>query len=173
MSAYGSIKRAGLSSYPLAPTIWTSKTKAGVLEDVTVYHLRKEAAQDLPGLVEYLHGTFVNYVEEGRTYPQEGEMNKETFEGYFFAEDLFLGIKSIEGAVKEATASETAHDGQEVDVTVLNAKGTRSWADTIAGFYYVRMNGYSSEMIEHSPISFQVKPNYPGRSSHVDSNGME
>lgn len=140
MSAYGAIKRTGLSSSTLAPTIWASKTKEGTLEGVSVYHLRRESAQDLPGLVEYLHETFVKYVEEGRTYPQEGDMNKETFETYFLAEDLFLGVKPI--ATVGAPSSEIV-DGQETRVTILDAKGARSWDDTIAGFYYVSSNGHS------------------------------
>ncbi|RXW18672.1 hypothetical protein EST38_g7183 [Candolleomyces aberdarensis] len=149
MSAYGAITRShtgnGLSL--LAATIWTSKTRSGSLEDVAVYHLRLDAARGLTGLLEYMHSVFSKVTEEGRTYPQEGYLDQNAFESYFGAEDIFVGI-----ALPNKVLGDT-FETRETSVKILDAKGTRSWEEAIAGFYY-------------------VKPNYPGRSSHICNGGF-
>ncbi|KAK2463133.1 hypothetical protein APHAL10511_004788 [Amanita phalloides] len=149
MSAYGDVK-APISDRVLAPMNWPTKN-AGVY--VTTYHMQLSTARQLSGLVEYLNAVFAKVVEEGRTYPQEGEMGSEAFEKYFFAGDVFIGI---------INPSESG--GSRIDV----ARGKRSWEECVAGFYYVSAVLYRVT----SSISMQVKPNYPGRSSHICNAGF-
>ena len=80
----------------------------------------------------------------GATYPQEllpGEVyTREAYEAYYWAADVLVGIVGQDGAEGE--------EGQVVGEDVERARGARAWAACVAGCYY-------------------VKPNYPGRSSHV------
>ncbi|KAF5317201.1 hypothetical protein D9611_004013 [Ephemerocybe angulata] len=150
MSAYGTMKRSRSdATQTLASTVWMAQaSKTGDLEDVFVYHLKIDSARALDGLLEYLYSTFSQVMEEGRTYPQEGDMDQVTFESYFFAEDVFVGIKSV--GRKEG---DDIMEGRESPIGILDAKGTRTWEESIAGFYY-------------------IKPNYPGRSSHICNGGF-
>ena len=73
---------------------------------------------------------FVKVVEDGRTYPQEGDMSGEAFEKYFFAADVFLGI------ISSSHSEETQKNGES---TLQDIRAGRSWEDCVAGFYYVSM----------------------------------
>ncbi|KAF9485998.1 hypothetical protein BDN70DRAFT_870489 [Pholiota conissans] len=153
MSAYGDIKRAQ-SAEPLPSTIWEHSSNAaddGKPHDggsITVHHLTLPTARALPGLVEYLGAVFAKEVEAGLTYPQEGEMSQGTFEAYFFAADVFVGV--VGGYLGTATVGASA-GGQTLDIET--ERGGRTWEECIAGFYY-------------------IKPNYPGRSSHICNAGF-
>jgi hypothetical protein len=132
-----------------------------------LHHLRLDSARALPGLLEYTHRIFAAEVEAGRTYPHEAHATvatvaasvgvgsgesldaevetrahgyaytRATFEAYFWAADVFVAIG-------------TKDDAADVvgDLDVEATRGGRSWEEALVGFYY-------------------VKPNYPGRSSHV------
>ncbi|KIM40288.1 hypothetical protein M413DRAFT_176172 [Hebeloma cylindrosporum] len=151
MSAYGDIKRAQ-NAAPLSSTVWVlpprdpgSGTDTGY---ITVHHLTLATARAFPGLLEYLGGVFAKEVEDGMTYPQEGEMTQETFETYFFAADVFVAI--IGGKSREITTS----GAQELlNIGIETEKAGRTWNECIAGYYY-------------------IKPNYPGRSSHICNAGF-
>lgn len=134
MSAYGAISRPRTGNIPAThpPTIWTSKTKSGSLVDVAVYHLRLESARQLTGLTEYMYSVFSKVVEEGQTYPQEGYLDQNAFESYFFAEDVFVGVALTQKALgNEFTTRDTS-------VEISDATGSRTWEEAVAGFYYVR-----------------------------------
>lgn len=129
MSAYGAIRRSQLGTNPiLPPTTWVSRA---AVRDVIVYHLRRDSALQLPGLIEYLHEVFSKVLEEGMTYPQEGDMDRVNFESYFFAEDVFLGISTPTKETGDIV------DGVETTKEILGVKGDRSWEEAIAGYYYV------------------------------------
>ncbi|KAF8633432.1 hypothetical protein AX17_004603 [Amanita inopinata Kibby_2008] len=150
MSAYGVIKVHSSSNVVLPSTAWPCRPNASgghANSYVTLHHLKLSTAQQLPGLVEYLNNVFTKVVEDGRTYPQEGEMGQEAFRNYFFAADVFVGIINISQGLGALGS------GAEVDLTIDASRGERSWEACIAGFYY-------------------VKPNYPGRSSHICNAGF-
>ena len=121
MSAYGDLK-APSSGEVLATIRWPTKRPDTC---VTTIHLRLSTARQSPGLVEYLNRVFAKVVEDGRTYPQEGDMNGEAFEKYFFAADVFLGI------ISSSHSEETNHS------TLKDICAGRSWEECAAGFYYV------------------------------------
>ncbi|KAF7298062.1 Alternative cyclin Pcl12 [Mycena chlorophos] len=144
MSAYGAIGKPTTLSEALPSTIWRMRATSDAF--VTVHHLTLETAKSFPGLVEYLGSVMASVVEEGQTYPQE-TLVLDAFEAYFFSGDVF--IATIPGSA----AALTAEDGTETSETVQSACRERSWEECIAGAYY-------------------VKPNYPGRSSHICNGGF-
>src|SRR6266550_2321370 len=150
MSAYGDLKVP--SSDRILPTMnWPTKSPSTY---ITTIHLTLSTARQSPGLVEYLNTVFVKVVEDGRTYPQEGDMSGEAFEKYFFAADVFLGI------ISSSHSEETQNNGE---ATLDGTRAGRSWEECVAGFYYVSI----FRLLITALIPDPVKPNYPGRSSHV------
>lgn len=161
---------------------------------LVLHHLRLESARALPAgpspsLLEYTHKIFAAEVEAGRTYPQEaiaadtslsgGELDdlsgggsssggasdthatrasksytRVAFEAYFWAADVIVAIGQLDdtadGGRDDASGQVQAQalaQAQNGDLLEISRRG-RSWEDALVGFYY-------------------VKPNYPGRSSHV------
>ncbi|KAF8891779.1 hypothetical protein BD779DRAFT_1610503 [Infundibulicybe gibba] len=114
MSAYGDILPPSRSTI-LSPTVWPVAQASAGGKYLTVHHLTLSVARKWDGLVEYLAG--------------EGEMGQQTFEAYFFAADVFVGIVGAD------------------------SDSWKEWEECIVGYYY-------------------VKPNYPGRSSHICNAGF-
>jgi hypothetical protein len=114
-----------------------------------MHHLTITTALLLPGLTDYLHSVFTTVLEEGRTYPMEiadaSSYTRESFEGYFFSADVLIAIKS---------AFEAKIDGTEVFVSVDEARAGRSWAECIAGFYYVRDHDVLSSSLHAHAAGF-------------------
>ncbi|KAH7883210.1 hypothetical protein F5I97DRAFT_1939055 [Phlebopus sp. FC_14] len=110
----------------------------------TIHHIDQSAIKQHTGLFEYLHAVFADEVDKGFTYPQENIRDPSAFEAYFFAADVLIAI---------ADSGAQTEDGREVEVDLEQARRARSWEECVAGFYY-------------------VKPNYPGRSSHICNAGF-
>jgi len=149
MSAYGDIKRTN-SSTRLPPTIWnshSSRVSDGHDGYISVHHLTLTTARALPGFLEYLGAIFVKEIADGMTYPQEKDMGQENFEAYFFSADVFVGI--IGSTLPRTVTS----DSEQSNLEIEEEKAGRTWNDCIAGYYY-------------------IKPNYPGRSSHICNAGF-
>jgi hypothetical protein len=72
---------------------------------------------------------FAEEVESGLTYPQEGEMDQPSFENYFFAADVFVGI------IGESLRADRAE--AEIELDIDTARAGRRWHECVAGFYYV------------------------------------
>ncbi|RPD57750.1 hypothetical protein L226DRAFT_537624 [Lentinus tigrinus ALCF2SS1-7] len=155
MSAYGAIKRS--NSAPLLSTTWRLQSKRpDSPKYLTVHHITLETAKQYPGLVDYLYRVFADELERGQTYPQEiqpGEVySRDQFDAYYFAADVLvavLGLPAQDGVADPLDAE----DGSQVSVGFGEAIGGRTWEECIAGCYY-------------------VKPNYPGRSSHICNAGF-
>ncbi|KAF9012506.1 hypothetical protein BDQ17DRAFT_1344028 [Cyathus striatus] len=142
MSAYGAISRPS-AGRALPSSLWSSaKSSRGY---ITIHHISLATASKHEGLIDYLHLVFSQVVEDGMTYPQEGDMTRDTFEAYFFGADVFVGII---GGKDMDDITET-----EIELDIHSSKDQRTWEDSVAGFYY-------------------VKPNYPGRSSHICNAGF-
>jgi len=124
---------------PLPASIWPVQAASDQGDFVSVHHLTLSTARHLEGLLDHLNAVFAKEIEDGLTYPQEGEMDRSTFEGYFFSADVFVGIIGGAGQIDRREG--------EVDVDIEVTRGGRPWDQCVAGFYY-------------------IKPNYPGRSSH-------
>lgn len=155
MSAYGEIRR--LQDTELLPvTVWATEPELEAMQRYSVYHLTLPTARLLPGLLEYLCAAFAKEVEDGMTYPQEGEITQTAFETYFFSADVFVGI----------FGDTTLSDEELPNHSIEAQKGKRSWEDCIGGFYYVSISSLLSNLVSVIRV-LQIKPNYPGRSSHV------
>lgn len=131
MSAYGAIKRPDSAGRtPLASRIWPVDANGFPgSQYLTTHHLTLSIARHFPGLIEHLNAIFSKEVDDGLTYPQEGAMERSTFEEYFFAADVFVGI--IGGAVR------AERNEANLELSIEDAKSGRAWDDCVAGFYYV------------------------------------
>jgi hypothetical protein len=176
MSAYGAITVASRPADLLPPTSWdlpqpAPSKPAALFRRLVLHHLRLDSARALPAgpsLLDYTYRVFAAEIEAGRTYPQEaivGEpgdddadsrgattYTRAAFEAYFWAAEVIVAV----GQMDADGGWVVGGDGVQVQVQVQVGSGNlleasragRSWEDALVGFYY-------------------VKPNYPGRSSHV------
>ncbi|KAF5380349.1 hypothetical protein D9615_004698 [Tricholomella constricta] len=145
MSAYGSMKRSTADGSPLPTKLWPVKPASDKDHYVTTHHLTLSAARHLEGLLDHLNALFAKEVDDGLTYPQEGDIDRSAFEDYFFSADVFVGIVGGTGQLDRREG--------EIEIDVDTARSGRSWDECVAGFYY-------------------IKPNYPGRSSHICNAGF-
>jgi len=129
-------------SIRLTPTIWSSDVPA-TSGHISVHHFTLPTARALPGFLEYLGAIFAKEVTNGMTYPQEDDMGQEKFEDYFFSADVFVGI----------VGSLPRTGSEQPSLEIEEERAGRTWSDCIAGYYY-------------------IKPNYPGRSSHICNAGF-
>ncbi|KAG1739135.1 uncharacterized protein EDB91DRAFT_1284984 [Suillus paluster] len=153
MSAYGVISRAQRTSY-LPATLWDNPRvdpDPGAQFFVTVHHIDRSAVErDQTGLFNYLHSIFANEVDGGQTYPQEDIRDPAAFGLYFFGGDVLVAI----AGKGDPPAIESEQRGvREIQLSLDGARDGRMWEACVAGFYY-------------------VKPNYPGRSSHICNAGF-
>ncbi|KAF8526049.1 hypothetical protein BU17DRAFT_62580 [Hysterangium stoloniferum] len=93
-------------------------------------------------LAGHLYAAFQAELDRGVTYPQEHPMARPGFDAYFLGGDCFVGI--VHAAEDGAPAA---------GVSLEAAAQGRAWEHAVGGVYY-------------------VKPNYPGRSSHICNAGF-
>jgi hypothetical protein len=166
MSAYGTITTT-FTTTALSTTLWPTKSHSQSTPSyLTLHHLNRARAQNFPGLIECMHSAFAHIIDEGATYPQEtlqGEAyTREAFEAYFLGGDLILGITGSDASLGQTSA------GESVELDVDAARAGREWEECVAGFYYVSYDLFFPRMLKIRTNRYgQVKPNYPGRSSHV------
>lgn len=114
----------------------------------------KKALRPPKVLIEYLAQVFNDELERGVTYPQRGPMDLVEFEGYFLGYDLLVGIFLSADQLSALSTASVAEDGLAVaDLAQLPDLSQLDFEQQVAGFYY-------------------VKPNYPGRSSHLCNGGF-
>ncbi|EMD33140.1 hypothetical protein CERSUDRAFT_118204 [Gelatoporia subvermispora B] len=156
MSAYGAITSTRKQVETLPSTFWRLKPRNRTLDAaggyLTIHHVTLESAREIPGLISYLHFVFTQELERGSTYPQEilpdETYTVDAFEAYYFAADVLVAVLCSSSAPSDDFAN-----GAVVELSLEQARKERSWEDSIAGCYY-------------------VKPNYPGRSSHICNAGF-
>lgn len=119
MSAYGAIS-APLTrpKAPLQNRLYPLKANPG--NTVLVLHITQQTAPS--ELVSLLHVEFEQELESGKTYPQEGPMDRAMFEAYFFAADVFVGMI-------ESDESAAALEGADVE----KVRAGRSWDESVVG----------------------------------------
>lgn len=114
----------------------------------------RKALRPPKGLIEYLAKVFNGELERGVTYPQRGPMDRAEFEGYFLGYDLLTGFFLSAQQLASISPATVPEGGQEVeDISALPDLASMDYAKEVAGFYY-------------------IKPNYPGRSSHLCNAGF-
>ena len=70
-------------------------------------------------------------LRDGRTYPQEQELDEATFAAYYLAADLFVGVwVARDEGVTEAESRELLPD-----TTLSSLVAGRPWADAVVGMY--------------------------------------
>lgn len=118
-------------------------------------HLRKE---DIPlALVEAMRTSFNETLVEGSTYPFRDPMDQEAFLNYYCGYEIVVGVlvKAPGNPYRDGdTVSLAEVLGAASDVTRHDLlRDAVAWPKQLGGFYY-------------------VKPNYPGRSSHICNAGF-
>jgi hypothetical protein len=179
MSAYGTITVAGRPVNLLPPSSWglpqsAPGQPAAPFRRLELHHLRLDSARALPGLFDHTYRIFAAEIEAGRTYPQEAGIlsggdddgeesdspgatttndsdnhhthtySRAAFGAYFWTADVIVAIGQTDAVGGLDDILVGAGCGELVEAS----RAGRSWEDALVGFYY-------------------VKPNYPGRSSHV------
>lgn len=166
--AYGYVPRpAGSDPSTLRPRVYALPQRAQTEERQAVVivpfnaegvdqasYSGNKALRPPKALIEYLAEVFNGELERGVTYPQRGPMDLAEFEGYFLGYDLLIGFFPSAQQVTSVTTTSIPEDGVEVsDVSTLPDLANLDYATEVAGFYY-------------------IKPNYPGRSSHLCNAGF-
>ncbi|KAG6902381.1 hypothetical protein C0995_000943 [Termitomyces sp. Mi166 len=142
MSAYGPINRTISEGKPLPTKLWAVDSTLTQPDYITTHHLTISSASHLEDLLNYLCAVFAQEVDDGFTYPQEGPIDRAAFDNYFFAADVIVAIISETGQLEGKE--------RDVEIDISTAQSSRPWA-TLARLDRI----------------YQIKPNYPGRSSHV------
>lgn len=147
-SAYGTIARPSLGA-PSKVLPLEKKLKDGTA--VTVYHISPDEAAAgaifaprFPNLVSRMHALFNAEIADGNTYPQEELLDEPQFRAYFLGYDAFVVVHAT-----ATTAATTTSDGGAPRLD----DGTADWEADLLGFFY-------------------VKPNFPGRCSHICNGGF-
>ncbi|GAA5980134.1 hypothetical protein JCM10908_001546 [Rhodotorula pacifica] len=148
MSPYGGSIGLPTRKGPLVPRSYALPGDGS--KALTVFPLasRSEAPDEL---LEFLKDTFNDVVEEGRTYPQMNKHSLDEFAAYFFAADCFLGV--LETDAPSGVADSPNGFEREADLTLDKVVAGRPYRECVLGMFY-------------------VKPNYPGRSSHLCNAGF-
>ncbi|KAG8739059.1 hypothetical protein FRC10_006216 [Ceratobasidium sp. 414] len=118
MSAYGAISLPSNRSTQALETRSYSFAKKPGCTVLVVHVTRQSAPTELIGL---LNDEFARELEAGQTYPQES-MDRATFESYFFAADVFVGM-----VVADEEAATLAHKSIE------GVRAGRSWDESVVG----------------------------------------
>ncbi|KIY69473.1 hypothetical protein CYLTODRAFT_488874 [Cylindrobasidium torrendii FP15055 ss-10] len=174
MSAYGAIQTPLRTGGTMKSTLWSPST-SDPSSSVSIHHITLQTALAFSGLLEYLHQSFAQIIDEGSTYPQEGPYDQAAFQSYFFAADVLVGILNVKGTSDDQA---TAEEPLETSLDFTQAVAGRSWEESVIGFYYVRLSSGSSVLRITTGYSSArsdgdgVKPNYPGRSSHICNAGF-
>ncbi|SOV03009.1 related to l-azetidine-2-carboxylic acid acetyltransferase [Ustilago sp. UG-2017a] len=114
----------------------------------------KKALRPPRALTEYLASVFNDELERGITYPQQGPMQLSEFEGYFLGYDLLVGFFLSSSQLSALSSTAVPEEGLEVsDVSSLPDLSSLEYTTQVGGYYY-------------------IKPNYPGRSSHLCNAGF-
>ncbi|WFD44565.1 hypothetical protein MPSI1_003233 [Malassezia psittaci] len=157
MSAYGAVARESgaiqkARIYGLSKRVQDSYPYTHLV----CIHVRRDGIP--PGLENAMRASFNETIAEGDTYPFRDAMDQNTFGSYFCGYDVVVGILIN-------TPQIAAQDGSEVVLAdLLNVSDSNAtqqdllndhfqWPAQLGGFYY-------------------VKPNYPGRSSHICNAGF-
>ncbi|UZJ57517.1 hypothetical protein CBS101457_006837 [Exobasidium rhododendri] len=111
-------------------------------------------------LEDRLRHVFNDELERGVTYPQRGPMSDAEFKGYFISYDLIVGVLLSQ----DQTNTLTKLSGHQAADTSIPKTGVQ--VDIPKGFFD------SIDWITAYGFSYYIKPNYPGRSSHLCNAGF-
>lgn len=162
MSAYGKLASPAADA-PMQPARLYAlpqrgnRVVPGGYTHLLCVHVR---AADVPdALRRTIHAVVNETLAEGNTYPQWGPLSDDELG------DVFLGYDAVVGVLLQCAPGASERDGEVVDAAELLggsgdvARTTRAlldgveWPAQFGGFYY-------------------IKPNYPGRSSHICNGGF-
>lgn len=164
--AYGHVPRpAGSDPGNLKPRVYALPERAQSAERAAViavpFHAEgddqatycanggKNGLKPPQAVLDYLANVFNDELALGISYPQRGPLAQAEFEAYFLGYDLIVAFF----VSAEAVPASVPEDGVQVSHDLIPTLDTLDMANAVAGFYY-------------------IKPNYPGRSSHLCNAGF-
>lgn len=116
-------------------------------------------------------------MEDGRTYPQEDNLDFETYKGYFLSYDLVLGLFLSKEQLASLQASTTA-----TEIPTTGIPLSRETLATIKLGETTKLRAHAQSNPSHTvtlpnpsdtyAFTYYIKPNYPGRSSHLCNGGF-
>ena len=179
MSAYGAIARPHPTSAQLPTLIYPLASDPST--KFAAIHIPAPASEHLPDdLLDFLHTTFAEELERGRTYPQEGPIDRDAFKSYFGGSDLVLGLTlaastQFENATFPDPKPEAVDDAQVSTLSLNAARGERPWADCLVGAYYVSLSSGRGVMLRlrrSNPIILVVHLTYVSRKPAFSSTNL-
>lgn len=141
MSPYGASAGGSAVDAPLAPRLFALPSVAKA--SLAVVHLtRASLPSELEAYLREVRLTqhifrltsrqiFNATVRDGRTYPQEHELDEDTFAAYYLAADLFVGV----WVARDESLAEAESRELPSDTTLSSLVAGRPWADAVVGMY--------------------------------------
>ncbi|KAF2708601.1 hypothetical protein K504DRAFT_455567 [Pleomassaria siparia CBS 279.74] len=172
--AYGKVrgieKPMGEIPARIYPVEKASETQSAIL----TVHLDFSAGDELDvDLAQKLHDDFNEEIAQGRTYPQEDTMHLTEYKAYFQSYDLVLGFILTQSQLQFLHPSSS-------DIPAIGKPLTSSQLSSIKiGQSKLRNLTEPSSVAVSLPneshtyaFAYYIKPNYPGRSSHLCNAGF-
>ncbi|PWN41217.1 hypothetical protein IE81DRAFT_324829 [Ceraceosorus guamensis] len=195
--AYGSISRPG-RTHSLQPRLYplpSKLSKSGGAQSVSqdeCYALTLPFSADLRppvALETAMRQCFNNELEAGSTYPQRGPMSRQEFSSYFLANDLIVGLLFSKAELQLQQVPINAEAEPDLLAEVLT-EAIQNTSDNVLDFHgHLPTSGMALQLDVASLIqrvstegtvdwesrwrfAYYIKPNYPGRSSHLCNAGF-
>lgn len=110
-------------------------------------------------------------IDEGRTYPQEDILDVETYNAYFLSYDLILGFILNKEQLKSLTSSDIPALGSPLTASQLSS--VKVGSSKIGALSQTASASIDlPNQADTYAFAYYIKPNYPGRSSHMCNGGF-
>lgn len=112
-------------------------------------------------------------MEDGRTYPQEGPLTLEAFRSYFLSYDLIVGILLPLSLTSKLLPSSSFSTSQhQLTIPALGLPTSPLQLASIGIQTPSSLDDIFPNWDHSYAFSYYIKPNYPGRSSHLCNAGF-
>ncbi|CAI6332628.1 unnamed protein product [Periconia digitata] len=176
MSAYGKVRSVNKPRGILPPRLYpvlgpnVSDSKAAILT-VAVDFAAGDAIDER--LSQILRNDFNEELEAGQTYPQEEILDEAGYAAYFQSHDVILGFHlSKEQSMELYSPSIIPEDNIPPETGISLPRNTF----TNITFSHIKVPDDHDFVVELEPtayaFAYYIKPNYPGRSSHLCNAGF-
>ncbi|KAF2682134.1 hypothetical protein K458DRAFT_342498 [Lentithecium fluviatile CBS 122367] len=154
--------------YPIQTN--SSETRAGILTMPFDFAAGDEVATDL---VQKLYKDFKEEVEDGRTYPQEDIPDLEAYKSYFLSHDLVIGFFLTHPQLQNLHPSSKPIPSTGIRLTTTQLSTIKIGNSNLHNLTYPSTpNTNLPNPSDTYAFAYYIKPNYPGRSSHLCNGGF-
>ncbi|PVI00896.1 hypothetical protein DM02DRAFT_372425 [Periconia macrospinosa] len=173
MAAYGKVRGLAKPIGSLPARIYPIQTNASETKAAIITAPIDFAAGDTidDELAQKLHTDFNEEITAGRTYPQEEQLTRDGYATYFQSYDLIIGFHLTN------TQLQTLHPSTSpIPETGLPLPPTKFSSITLATSPPPPQDPQKTNDVVTLPqtyaFAYYIKPNYPGRSSHLCNAGF-